>query len=336
MSSPIGCLAEEDRALLERAEMPESVSPMLATLTDDRFSSDDWIFERKLDGVRCLAFHGRRGPRLVSRNGNDLDLAFPELAEAVHDNAAVHLIADGEIVAFDGAVTSFSRLQGRIGRRDPDEAAASGIRVWLYLFDILYCDGFDMSGLPLRQRKRVLRRALSWQDPLRWTPHRNGAGEACYEEACRKHWEGIIAKRADSAYTHGRSRDWLKFKCTAGQELVIGGFTEPQGSRKGFGALLLGYYENGRLRYAGRVGTGFDEALLETLHGRLTRLERKTPPFDPAPAPDVGVHWVTPRLVGEIGFTEWTNDGRLRHPRFLGLRTDKQPEDVVRERPAED
>ncbi|MCH5378080.1 MAG: ATP-dependent DNA ligase, partial [Planctomycetes bacterium] len=214
--------------------------------------------------------------------------------------------------------------------------AASGIRVWLYLFDILYCDGFDMSGLPLPQSQRVLRRALSWQDPLRWTPHRNGAGEACYEEACRKHWEGIIAKRAASVYTHGRSRDWLKFKCTAGQELVIGGFTAPQGSRKGFGALLLGYYEDGRLRYAGRVGSGFDDELLETLHGRLTRLERKTPPFDPAPAPDVGVHWVTPRLVGEIGFTEWTNDGRLRHPRFLGLRTDKQPEDAVRERPAED
>jgi bifunctional non-homologous end joining protein LigD len=336
MSSPIDCLAGKERALLERGEMPETVSPMLATLTDDRFSSDDWIFERKLDGVRCLAYHGRRGPRLVSRTGNDLDRAFPELAEAVDDNAAVRLIADGEIVAFEGAVTSFSRLQRRIGLQDPDEATASGIRVWLYLFDILHCDGFDLTGLPLRQRKRVLRRAVSWQDPLRWTPHRNGAGEACYEEACRKHWEGIIAKRADSAYTHGRSRDWLKFKCTAGQELVIAGFTEPKGSRKGFGALLLGYYEDDRLRYAGRVGTGFDDELLETLHRRLARLERKTPPFDPAPEPDVGVHWVTPRLVGEIGFTEWTNDGRLRHPRFLGLRTDKHPEDVVRERPAQD
>ncbi|MDX1381762.1 MAG: hypothetical protein R3233_11605, partial [Xanthomonadales bacterium] len=151
------------------------------------------------------------------------------------------------------------------------------------------------------------------------------------EEACEKGWEGLIAKRAGSSYQRSRSRDWLKFKCTARQELVIGGYTEPKGSRKGFGALLVGYYEQDKLRPAGRVGTGFDDELLQELHERLQALERKTAPFEPAPEGGDDVHWVRPDLVAEIGFTEWTGDGRLRHPRFLGLRPDKAAEDVVRE-----
>lgn len=335
MSGPLDRLDDDARALLERTDMPRSVSPMLATLTDERFSSGDWIYERKLDGIRTLVFRGRHGPSLVSRNGQAFDRAFPELATAAEDSGSSRIVADGEIVTFRGNVTSFSRLQRRIGLTDPSDQLIHEVSVKLYLFDIIYCDGFDTTALPLRRRKQLLKDAFEWGDPLRWTPHRNASGEAYYAEACDKGWEGVIAKRADSRYVHQRSRDWLKFKCTAGQELVIGGYTDPGGERKGFGALLLGYYEDGNLRYAGRVGTGFDDELLEDLSRRLERLERKTSPFDPPPEDDDHVHWVSPRLVGEIGFTEWTRAGRLRHPRFIGLRPDKAPEDVVRERAGE-
>jgi bifunctional non-homologous end joining protein LigD len=170
---------------------------------------------------------------------------------------------------------------------------------------------------------------------MRFTPHRNADGERYFDEACRKGWEGLIAKRADSAYAHRRSTDWLKFKCVKRQELVIGGYTDPKGKRTGFGALLVGYYEQGRLRYAGRIGTGYDDATLERLAARLAGLERRSRPFADEDIPERGVHWVTPKLVAEAAFTEWTEDGRLRHPRFLGLRADKAPEEVGRERPTQ-
>jgi DNA ligase D-like protein (predicted ligase) len=241
---------------------------------------------------------------------------------------------DGEVVAFEGAVTSFSRLQRRMQTRDPDQARGSGVAVYYYVFDVLQVDGYDVTALPLRARKRVLRALLSFGDPLRFTPHRNTEGERFYEQACRKRWEGVIAKRAESTYVHRRSPDWLKFKCVNSQEFVVGGFTEPTGSRNEFGALLIGYWDGGGdLRYAGKVGTGFDERTLRDLGERLRRLERAASPFvDRAPARTV--HWVRPRLVCEVGFTEWTRDGRLRHPRFMGLRRDKPSREVVRERPS--
>jgi bifunctional non-homologous end joining protein LigD len=329
--TPLGALDDSARDCLERSGMPGHTAPMLATLSHEPFSSEDWIYERKLDGVRCLVYRDGRGARLRSRGDQRLDRTFPELADAVAGGTQRRVLADGEIVAFKGQVTSFSRLQKRIGIKDPEKAMNRHVAVYLYLFDILYLDGFDTTSLPLRSRKRLLRRTFEWGGRLRWTPHRNTDGEAWLEQACRKGWEGLIAKRAASVYAHKRSRDWLKFKCTAGQELVIGGYTDPQGSRKGFGALLVGYYEDGRLRPAGRVGTGFSDELLTELHERLQSLHRKTSPFDPAPEAARGVHWVTPKLVAEIGFTEWTDDGRLRHPRFLGLRPDKAAQDVVRE-----
>ena len=336
MSELLDRLDSADQERLEKADMPAKVSPMLATLTHEHFSDPDWVYERKLDGERCLAFHGPDGTRLLSRNGQSLDDTFPELRRAVSESALTTVVADGEVVAFDGNVTSFSRLQKRIGIHDAERARASRVSVYLYFFDLIHCEGYDLTALPLRRRKQLLREVFEWHDPLRWTPHRNRTGEVYYREACRKGWEGVIAKRADAAYVHKRSRDWLKFKCSARQELVIGGYTDPKGSRKGFGALLLGYYEDHQLRYAGRVGTGFDDDMLETLSRRLERLARKTPPFEPPPDEKDDVHWVSPRIVGEIGFTEWTRDGRLRHPRFLGLRTDKPPEDVVRERAVDD
>jgi DNA ligase D-like protein (predicted ligase) len=295
--------------------------PMKAVLTDERFSDPDWIYERKLDGIRCLAFKGDKDVRLRSRNDLSLNGRFPEVAEALEADPASNLVVDGEVVAFDGAQTSFARLQQRGERPTP---------VFFYVFDILRADGEDVTALPLRERKALLRRTLTFVGPIRLTAHRNRDGEAFYEEACRKGWEGLIAKRADSLYSHGRSRDWLKFKCSAEQELVVGAYTAPRGSRTDLGALLLGYYDDGKLRYAGKVGTGFTRATLHELAAALKPLRRDGSPFaDEVRERDVT--WVEPELVAQIGFSEWTRDGRLRHPRFLGLRDDKAAREVVRE-----
>lgn len=322
---------EEEQKLQRRESLPAGLSPMLATLTEDYFDDEDWIYERKLDGVRCLVYYNGSRVQLKSRNGNDLNATYPELAEALPAAAPAPLVADAEIVAFEGNVTSFSRLQQRINISDPDEARTTGVKVYLYLFDILYLAGYDLTGLALRTRKSILKKELSFQDPVRYVSHRNTRGKAYLEEACRKGWEGIIAKDSRAGYVQSRSRKWLKFKCTHRQELIIGGYTDPKGERIGFGALLLGYYEDGELRYAGQVGTGFDNEQLESLHDRLSGLERKTSPFAGDEAGGSDVHWVTPTLVAEIGFTEWTDSNKLRHPRFLGLRTDKAAEDVHKE-----
>jgi DNA ligase D-like protein (predicted ligase) len=314
---------------LPASDHPDWIDPMLAVLTDRRFSDPDWIFERKLDGERIIVFRDGDSLRLMTRNGNDVSATYPELIEALARQRVGEFVADGEVVAFDGDVTGFSRLQGRMQIDDPDAARASGIAVFLYLFDLMHLAGRDLTGLPLRRRKVLLRAALRFDDPVRYTAHRNEQGEAFFEEACDKGWEGLIAKDARAIYTHGRSRDWLKFKCAQGQELVIGGFTEPEGSREGFGALLLGYYEDDRLRYAGKVGTGFDDTFLRDFRKTLDERRKETSPFD-EPVEEKAL-WVSPDCVAEIGFTEWTEAGRLRHPRFLGLRRDKAGRDVVRE-----
>ncbi|HSL19173.1 MAG TPA: non-homologous end-joining DNA ligase [Methylomirabilota bacterium] len=304
---------------------------MLATLTHDHFSDPDWIYERKLDGERCLAFRDGDRVRLLSRNRKQLNDSYPELEEAVAGQPENDFVIDGEIVAFSGNVTSFQRLQARMQVKDRDQARASGVAVHLYVFDILHLDGQGTEKLPLRARKGMLKRALDFGDRLRFTVHRNESGEAWLEEACRRGWEGLIAKDAAAPYVHSRSKKWLKFKCGHQQELVIGGYTEPEGDRTGFGALLLGYHDDGELVYAGKVGTGFDDDTLRRLGQRLASRERSTPPYDRGQLPSKGVHWVRPDLVAEVGFTEWTSGGRLRHPRFLGLRWDKDAEDVVRE-----
>ena len=333
MTGIVDHLSPAAQRRVQHAQQPSWVDPMLATLTSARFSDPNWFFEHKLDGERCLAF--KRGPdvQLLSRNKQRLYNTYPEIAEALERQASHDWVIDGEIVAFDGNRTSFAKLQGRIGIKDPDEARRSGIAVFYYVFDLIHVDGFDISRVGIGDRKNLLRRALDFQTPLRYMVHRNAEGEALYREACRQGLEGLIAKRRDSEYVHGRSADWLKFKCINEQELVIGGFTDPAGSRVGFGALLVGYYEGGRLRYAGKVGTGFDSATLLRLHRRLAARETTQSPFTEDDVREKGAHWVRPDLVAQIGFTEWTRDGKLRHPRFLGLRTDKAATDVVRERP---
>jgi bifunctional non-homologous end joining protein LigD len=305
---------------------------MLATLSSRRDFDDRWIFERKLDGVRAIAVRGGgEGPRLRSRSGRVIDVAYPEVVAALAAQDRADFTVDGEIVALSGGRTDFSLLQQRMGLTDPRAVRASPVVVTYYVFDLLALDGWDTTRLPQRTRKSLLRSALSFGDPLRFTVHRNHDGHDLLAEACRRGWEGLIAKRADAPYQPRRSHDWLKLKCAVGQEFVIGGFTEPGGSRVGFGALLLGYYDqSGALRYAGKVGTGWSDRVLRALRARLDALEQPRSPFVPPPR-ERDAHWVAPELVAQIGFSEWTRDGLLRHPRFLGLRDDKAPSEVVRE-----
>jgi len=317
-----------------QGDLPAWLEPELATLTDDRFSDSAWIYERKLDGERCLAFADGSKVRLLTRNQHEITSTFPEIANALAAEGREPCVVDGEIVAFDGSQTRFERLQQRLGQAQPSQALLAAVPAYFYLFDVLYAGNRDTRPLPLLERKQILQGVLSFDDPLRYTGHRDTDGEAYYHEACRLGWEGLIAKRADSPYRAGRTKDWLKFKCITGQEFVIGGFTDPQRTRIGFGALLLGYYDNsGRLVYAGKVGTGFNNQMLRSLHDRLAAAERPTPAFVGGKLPRSRVHWVEPRLVGQVAFTEWTDAGELRHPRFQGLRDDKDPRDVVRELP---
>ena len=310
------------------------VEPELATLTKERFFDPAWMYERKFDGERCLAYRDRDGVALMTRNRQRVNSTYPELAAALAAQRATDFVVDGEVVAFDGDTTSFSKLQQRLGVRNPPEQLIAAVPVVYYLFDVLRADGKDATSLPLRERKRVLRDLLSFGGPLRFTTHRVAGAKAYWDQACGRGWEGLVVKRADSPYRSGRSRDWLKFKCENSQEFVIGGFTDPRGSREGFGALLIGYYDAaGRLVYAGKVGTGFDSSTLAALLRAMSGLEQPRPPFERGALPRAGVHWIRPELVGEVGFSEWTSAGQLRHPRYLGLRRDKEARAVVRERP---
>ena len=312
---------------------PTWVPPMLATLTETLPSQGKWIYEPKLDGVRALIYVSGGTVRIYSRNHKPLNGAYPELVEALEPAVRGDAVLDGEIVAFDPdrGVTSFARLQQRMQLRDPVRARRSQVPIFLYLFDCLFYEGVDLTPLPLVDRKAVLRDVVWFDDPIRFTPHKTSGSAAMLREACDQGAEGILAKRADSRYVSARSTDWLKLKCVRQQELVIGGYTAPQGSRERLGALLVGYYEGKSLRYAGKVGTGYDRRTLETLHRRLVPLHRDASPFSEGPAPAGEIQWVTPRLVAQIGFSEWTTAGLLRHPRFIGLRDDKAAREVRRE-----
>ncbi|HWF83156.1 MAG TPA: non-homologous end-joining DNA ligase [Streptosporangiaceae bacterium] len=310
------------------------LAPELATLTKARFSDAAWIYERKFDGERCLTYRTGGRVALMTRNQIDVSATYPELRDALTSQPSADFVADGEIVAFDGDTTSFAKLQQRLGVRDPAAALVRRVPVVYYLFDLLVIDGRDIRPLPLRERKPLLRGLMPFAEPIRFTEHRDGNGEPFWVQACEQGWEGLIAKRSASPYLAGRTKDWLKFKCLSSQEFVIGGYTEPQGTRSGFGALLIGYYDGeGRLISAGKVGTGFSEATLASLSGLLRQREIGTSPFDAGPQPRSSVHWVKPELVAQIGFSEWTTAGQLRHPRYEGLRQDKDPASVVREIP---
>jgi DNA ligase D-like protein (predicted ligase) len=297
---------------------PTTASAMKAVLTQERFSDPKWIYERKLDGIRCIAIRDGARVKLLSRNDLALDARYPHVVKDLEAERCSRFAIDGEVVAFEGSHTSFQRLT------HPEAT------VFYYVFDLLWLDGEDVRERPLRERKTLLRKALDFKGHVRWTEYRNEHGEAMFAEACAKGWEGVIAKRADSTYTASRSKDWLKFKCEQVQELVVGGYTAPRGTREVLGALLVGHFEDGELKYAGKVGTGFDRATLRDLGERLKPLRRDSSPFADAPR-FRDATWVEPRLVAQLGFAEWTSAGRLRHPRFQGLRFDKPANEVVRE-----
>ncbi|MEB3372257.1 non-homologous end-joining DNA ligase [Saccharopolyspora mangrovi] len=330
MTDPAGMLDEDSRAALRAWPGGTWHSPQLATLTRHEFSDESWIYERKLDGVRLIAGADGGEPQLWSRNRKRVDASYPEIADALAAQGASSFVVDGEVVAFEGDRTSFARLQKRMHLTDATTARRTGVAVHYYVFDLIAFGGVDLTGLPLRTRKRLLHECFEFTDPLRFSRHRNGDGVEFLAQACARGWEGLIAKRADQPYRSGRGRDWLKFKCVSGQEFVIGGYTDPKGSRSGFGALLVGYYDGTGLRYAGKVGTGYDERTLRELRGKLDERSRTASPFvDEVREP--GAHWAEPELVAEVGFSEWTDDGKLRHPRFSGLRNDKPARDVRRE-----
>lgn len=310
------------------------VTLMLATLTDRRDFGDDWLLERKFDGERCVARKDGDAVRLESRTGKDLTGTYPEVRAAMAAQRPDELLVDGEVVAFDGEQTSFNRLQQRLGISNPSRALVGAFPVVYCVFDLLEAGGEDLSARPLVERRARLERTIRPKKGLQISEAWRDDSQRRYAQACRSGWEGLIAKRADAPYARGRSRDWLKLKCVLEQEFVIGGYTDPAGSRTDFGALLVGYYEADRLRYAGKVGTGYSAETLMELGARLRKLARSESPFaDARPIPR-GTHWTRPELVAQIGFAEWTGDGRLRQPRFLGLRDDKRPTDVVRERPS--
>lgn len=306
----------------------------LATLVDEPPAGDGWLHELKFDGYRveCLIADG--DVSLITRKGLDWTDRFGPIAREAATLPVDSAILDGEAVVLlpDGR-TSFQALQQAFSGKPPGQLV-------YFVFDLLELDGADLRPLPLIERKQrlaaLLRGRRKARTVIRYSDHVMGQGRKFFADACRAGLEGIISKRADSRYAGIRSRSWLKTKCVNRQEFVIVGFTEPKGGRTGLGALLLGVHGDGKagLRYAGKVGTGFTSRTLAELHALLLPLERKTPSLVDAPRTGLkGIHWVEPRLVAEVRFTEWTGDGRLRHPSFVGVRRDKSPADVRRERP---
>ena len=318
----------------KKAKLPAFVQPQLATLVDSVPQGDEWLHEIKFDGYRILCRIDNKHARFLTREAQDWTGRFGALVEAAQGLPLRQAFLDGEVVALEeNGKTNFQLLQNSIKQNNTATLV-------YFVFDLLYLDGSDLTRSPLRDRKKILeqilkpKRAKKAPNSLRYSEHWIGQGDELYQESCRKGLEGIISKKADQPYRSGRGRDWLKIKCSKNQEFVIGGFTEPAGSRSGLGALLVGVHdEKGNLLYAGRVGTGFTQQSLKELRSRLNSLERDSAPFinPPKGAEARGVHWVEPRLVGAVTFTEWTTDNLLRHPSFQGLREDKPAKQVTRE-----
>lgn len=324
-------LSAEEKRLVKKKTIPSFIQPMLAQLTHIYFSDPDWIFETKLDGERCLLFKKGSTIELKSRNDKSLNASYPEIVHQIKKLALPDMIIDGEIVAFKNKITNFSVLQARFGVTSEEKIKQSRIAVYYYVFDMIYCDGYDLTQLPLVTRKKLLKQIIPFKGRLRYVSHKRTKGELYRKKACQKGLEGVMAKKADSIYLFKRSSYWLKFKCSNEQEFVIGGYTQPGGSRINFGALLLGYYKGSQLYYAGKVGTGFDGTILEAVGKELAKRETNKNPFVNYDDSIKNVQWIKPTLVGQVKFTEWTKANKLRHPSFLGLRRDKSAKDVTKE-----
>jgi bifunctional non-homologous end joining protein LigD len=325
-----------DLSLLPKARkgpMPHLEEPELPTLVESPPQGDGWYCEIKYDGYRALCEVENGSVRMLTRHGKDWTARFAPIGRAALALPVTSALFDGEVVVLDErGMSSFQALQESLSDN-------RGSDLVYYVFDLIYLDGHDLRATPLSSRKEALKALFGGkasQGPLLWSDHVEGRVDDFFAQACSHQLEGIVVKRADRGYSGGRTRDWLKVKCLRRQEMVIGGYTAPGGTRSGFGALLVGVYEDGELHYAGRVGTGFSNRTLDTLAKRLARLKRQSPPFvdPPRGAEAKGAHWVTPELVAEVTFTEWTRDGVLRHPSFQGLREDKKATEVVREKAA--
>lgn len=291
---------------------------MLATLVDAPFARPNWVFEEKYDGVRILAYKEGSKVRLVSRSAIDRTARYPEIAAAVKQLKSTSVLLDGEVVVFDAnRVSRFELLQQEKGK--PENA----------VFDCLYANGDDLRRQSLAVRRERLEKAVRPSGPLRLSARLAADGMRAFQIASRRGLEGVVAKNLAAPYVERRSKEWLKVKVHHQDEVVIGGFTEPTGTRRHIGALLVGVYSGGKLRYAGKVGTGFDQKTLESLRRKFGNLIRPQSPFV-VTVREPGVTLLTPKLVAQISFPEWTKDGKLRHPVFLGLRDDKNPRDVVR------
>jgi bifunctional non-homologous end joining protein LigD len=324
---------------LKPALMPRDPPLMLCSLVDAPFDGREWIFEPKLDGLRVVCrIDGKGGVDLVSRNDKPQAGMFPDIVDALRRATTRPVMLDGEIVALDDrGRSSFRLLQQRFHVTNPSRLRERTERfpAHLYVFDLLYLDRYDLRDLPLEQRKQLLHSAVRWNERIHEIDVIRGKGTPFFRRTCDEGGEGIVAKRLDSQYTGERGEAWLKIKCSGRQEFVIGGFTDPQRSRVGLGALLVGYYDNDgeTFRYAGKVGTGFNREMLLDLRSRLDKLRADDSPFagNVAPAGE-NVHYVKPKLVGEFAYAEWTQNDLLRQPRFEGLREDKRATSVRRER----
>jgi bifunctional non-homologous end joining protein LigD len=317
-----------------RADLPSSVEPMTATLAGNVPRGDEWLFEIKWDGVRAIAFVEDGNVRLQARSGLRCERQYPELSVLPHHLAAKQAILDGEIAVLDPkGVARFHLIQPRIANSDPNAVAhlVRSTPVVYFAFDLLYLDGYDLRAVPLAARRGLLDQLLTPNSVVRISEAFPGAGEALLDAARENGLEGIVAKHARSTYEPRRSRDWLKIKIVTEQEFVIGGFTEPQGSPGYFGALVLGVHEEGKLRWVGNVGTGFDQALLAGIYRCLEPLITEKCPFAARPKPEKGITWVKPELVCQVQYGNWTQDGRLRAPVFLGMRNDVAAPAVARE-----
>jgi bifunctional non-homologous end joining protein LigD len=334
--SSVSSVVKDLEGSVKRA-MPTAIHPMLATSVDVPFDDPEWLFEIKWDGYRAVAFIAKGKVRLVSRNQNDLTAQYPELQSVPSFIQAETAILDGEVAALDEqGRSSFSLMQQRTGIRSGGRRTGSrqDLPVLYYVFDLLYLDGYDLRRVSLEQRKDLLARITSPDGPVRYSDH-FPQGKALFAAARQQGLEGILAKRRSSVYEERRTREWLKIKITQTLDCVIGGYTEPEGSRSYFGSIVLGLYDKkGELIHIGQAGTGFDEATLKQIWQALKQLEIKRSPFPHGVEALRTVHWVKPDLVAEIKFTEWTHESaeggmKLRAPVFLLLREDKDPKECV-------
>lgn len=312
--------------------MPTVVHPMLATLVDKPFSRPDWLFETKWDGVRAICLIKNGKARFVSRNQNDMTGHYPELANIAECIDGERVVLDGEIVALDDkGISRFQLLQPRLGRKNSGEIArlAGKSRIAYYVFDLLYLDGFDLSRCRLVDRKAQLEKIVKPAKNVRYSDHILAEGERLFKEIAKVPLEGMVAKRMESTYVQKRSNDWLKVKTIQQSEVVIGGYTQPRHLRSYFGALVVGLYRDEKLYYVAHIGGGFNEKSLQSLYRLMQPLKTRRCAFAVEPQTNEPVQWVKPKLVAEVKFSEWTIDGHLRHPIFLGLREDKKPEECT-------